>query len=306
MTDPTPMPGGPLAGRESRIDATLFPPSFLRFLATVDGLVRRARAGSDAGARAAGGAGGPFLFRGHREYRPGDDLRRLDWGVLGRLDRAVVREHEEEREDRTEVVLDGSASLGPFGGWPAAARAAAVAAAVGLAGGEARVRLAVLRGASPGFLPEADGPAGLRDLLAGLSSERPAGTLDLAAALPALAVRLSGRSRLVLVSDLLSDAPPETLFRVAGRGRSGALLHLRVPEGAAPPPGAHWLARDVETGRVREVRFTPEVAARVAARAQAHADRWAHAAREVGLAYVPFSPATEPDALLARLVRGGA
>lgn len=292
-------PAGPL------IDDTLFPPAFLRFLASVDGLVRRARAGADAGARAAGGAGGPFLFRGHREYRPGDDLRRLDWGVLGRLDRAVVREHEEERDVRTEVVLDGSASLRPFGGWPAAARAAALAAAVGLAGGDARVRLAVLRGEAPTILCEADGPAGLKELLAALSAERPAGTLDLAAALPALAVRLPSRARLVLVSDLLTAAPPEVLFRIAGRGRRGALLHLRVPEASAPSPGAHWLARDAETGVEREVRFTADVAARVAARAQAHADRWAHAAREAGLAYLPFAPTTEPDVLLGRLVRGG-
>ncbi len=298
MTAPRPAPA-------SRIDPALFPPAFLRFLATVDGLVRRARAGADAGARAAGGAGGAFLFRGHREYRPGDDLRRLDWGVLGRLDRAVVREHEAERDLRTEVVLDGSASLRPFDGWPAAARAAALCAAIGLAGGEAHVRLSVLRGVGPTFLPEAEGPAGLEGLLAALSSQRPEGTLDLAAALPAFAVRLSSRARLVLVSDLLTAAPPETLFRVAGRGRVGTLLHLRVPEATAPEPGAHWLARDVETGATREVRFTAEVAARVAARAQAHADRWAHAARQVGLAYLPFAPSTAPDVLLGHLVRGG-
>jgi hypothetical protein len=41
---------------------------------------------------------------------------------------------------------------------------------------------------------------------------------------------------------------------------------------------------------------------RIAARAQAHADLWAHHAHLVGLIYMPFRPAFEPEALLRRLV----
>ena len=77
------------------VDRDLFPPGFLRLLSIVPSVVRRLRAGAVAGTHAAPGSGGPFLFRGHREYRPGDDLRRVDWGVVARFDRVMVREFDE-------------------------------------------------------------------------------------------------------------------------------------------------------------------------------------------------------------------
>src|SRR5204862_4183670 len=210
------------------VDRDLFPPSFLRLLSAVGPLVRRTRTTSAPGAHVAMGPGGPFLFRGHREYRPGDDLRRVDWRVLARHDRVVVREFEAERDARAEVWIDGSASHGPFGGRGAFARAAALACAVGLAGG-GRVRLGVLRDGRAEPLVEADDPAGLRDVLVSLSSQTPASRALLDAALPALLARLPRRARLFLLSDLLTRAEPGILHRMAAKAVHGALLHLRVP-----------------------------------------------------------------------------
>ena len=68
-----------------------------------------------------------------------------------------------------------------------------------------------------------------------------------------------------------------------------------------PEPGTTFEADDAETGARRLVRATEELAARVAARANEHADRWSRRAAEARLAYVPFSPATEPDALLREI-----
>jgi len=281
-------------------DAALFPPSFLRLLAAVPSLVRRVKLGAAAGAHAARGTGGPILFRSHREYRPGDDLRRVDWSVLARHDRVVVREFEAERDVRTEIWVDGSASTEAFGGRAAVARATALACAVALSGG-GRLRLGVLRDGVPHERLSADDPSALRAVLGVLSAERPAGRAGLVDAFPRLAARIPSRSRWILVSDLLSRADPGALHRFVGRGLFGALVHLRVPEVTAPLPGGFFEARDAETGAVRTVRFTPEVAARVTARATEHAERWQRHARQVGLAYVPFAPTTDPEALLRRL-----
>ncbi|MBL9085610.1 MAG: DUF58 domain-containing protein [Planctomycetia bacterium] len=289
-----------MSPREPGADATLFPPGFLRLLATVPALVRRVRAGAAAGVHAARGTGGPFLFRGHRAYREGDDLRRVDWGVLARHDRVVVREHDAERDVRTEVWLDGSASLAPGGGRAAAARATALACAVGLCGG-GRVRLGVLRDGAAAPRREADDPADLAALLDAIAAETPAHRAGLADALPALAARLPARARLFLVTDLLTDADPALLARAAGRGLSGAVLHLRDPDTWAPPPEGLFEAVDAESGARRVVRWTPDRAERVARRAAAHAERWTHAARAAGLAVVPFAPSTPPEDLLARL-----
>lgn len=284
------------AGGPSATD-DLFPPEFLRLLATVPERVRRLRAGAGAGARTAAAAGGPFLLRGHREYRPGDDPRRIDPRVLARHDRLVVREFDAERDARTDVVLDASASMAPLGGRRACARAAALAFAVALVDG-GRARLVLLRGGDLVVRAEGSDAGDLRAVLAALGAEPPAGETDLARALPVLGAALPRGARLVLVSDLLSPADPSLLRLAAARARGGALVHLRVPAVYAPAPGAVFEAVDAETGARRLVRTTAESAARVAARAREHAERWARHAAEARLAYVPFAPGAEPDALL--------
>jgi uncharacterized protein (DUF58 family) len=261
---------------------------------------RRLHAGVAGGPRAVPGEGGRFLFRGHREYRPGDDLRRLDWRVEARLGRRLVREFEAERDVRTEVWLDASASMGPFGGRTQAWRVVALGAAVALADG-GRVLLGVLRDGRAHPRVEAREPGRMRDVLEWLSREETGGRAGLAEALPFVRRRLPRGSRLLLVSDLLSRADPGVLHSLAGRGVRGAILHLRVPQVTAPAPG-RFVAVDAETGERRAVVLDDAAAARVAARAGAHADRWRRHATEVGLHYLPFAPTTDAETLLRRIV----
>jgi uncharacterized protein (DUF58 family) len=292
--------GSRAVAREDLVDRDLFPPAFLRLLSVVPAAIRRLRAGSVAGTHVVPGTGGHFLFRGHREYRPGDDLRRVDWGVLARHERTVVREFDEEREVRTEVWLDGSASVGPLGGRGAIARAAAICCAVGLAEG-GRVRLSVAREGEVSTLAEVEGNASLPSCLGALSEDRPAGRARLERALATLGGRLPRHARWLFLSDLLTRADPGVLHHLAGRGIRGALLHLRTPALTAPPLGSRWEARDVETGEVRAVRWSEALAARVAARAADHAERWRHHAVQTGLAYLPFAPETPAEDVLRRV-----
>jgi uncharacterized protein (DUF58 family) len=50
-------------------------------------------------------------FAQHREYAPGDDLRHLDWKVLGRTDRTYIKQYEQETNYVAHVLLDGSESM---------------------------------------------------------------------------------------------------------------------------------------------------------------------------------------------------
>lgn len=50
-------------------------------------------------------------FAEYRAYRPGDDIRRLDWKVLARLDRYFVKEYEGETNTSVHVILDTSRSM---------------------------------------------------------------------------------------------------------------------------------------------------------------------------------------------------
>ena len=50
-------------------------------------------------------------FAEHRMYQPGDDLRYVDWKILGRNDRLYVKQFEEETNLRAMLVLDVSRSM---------------------------------------------------------------------------------------------------------------------------------------------------------------------------------------------------
>lgn len=55
--------------------------------------------------------GAGFDFDEHRLYRPGDDVRRIDWNVTARLNMPFVRETHADRELNVMIALDLSRSM---------------------------------------------------------------------------------------------------------------------------------------------------------------------------------------------------
>ena len=64
-------------------------------------------AGSHMGKR----PGSSLEFIDHREYQPGDDLRRIDWSGFARSDKLTVKLYRDEVNPHLDVVLDGSCSM---------------------------------------------------------------------------------------------------------------------------------------------------------------------------------------------------
>jgi uncharacterized protein (DUF58 family) len=97
------------------------------------------------GAARAGLSTGGLEFDHYRPYRPGDDLRALDWDVYARSDQPVVRVLRPEAGERWAILLDTSASMGvgPPGKLQRAAECALALALLGLRE-EAEVELADL------------------------------------------------------------------------------------------------------------------------------------------------------------------
>ena len=50
-------------------------------------------------------------FTEHRAYQAGDELRYLDWRILGRSDRLFVKQFEEETNLRSMILVDASRSM---------------------------------------------------------------------------------------------------------------------------------------------------------------------------------------------------
>ena len=59
--------------------------------------------------------GASVEFRQHRFYTAGDDIRRIDWRVLGRTDRPYIKEYDEETNLRAVLMFDRSGSMGYVG-----------------------------------------------------------------------------------------------------------------------------------------------------------------------------------------------
>ncbi|MCI0336251.1 MAG: DUF58 domain-containing protein [Acidobacteria bacterium] len=71
-------------------------------------------------------AGSSLEFRDHRDYQPGDDLRRIDWNAFARSGKLTVKLYREEISPHLDIVLDGSRSMALDG-------SAKMRAAIGLA-----------------------------------------------------------------------------------------------------------------------------------------------------------------------------
>lgn len=183
-------------------------------------------------------------FADYKEYSPGDPLRDLDWRVVGRSDKLVVRRHRAEDELACTIVVDASGDLGtgsagrrglpPLDGtkWGVAVVLAATFAQWAMLHNEP-VGLAILggEGAPWSWLPPSGGRAQLARIHSALAATRPGGRAELGVELARIGERVRRRSVVVLISDLMEE--PETWGRAldayGARGVDLRVLHIHDP-----------------------------------------------------------------------------
>lgn len=185
---------------------------------------RRAVEGLRSGIHRSPHRGASVIFAEHRDYRPGDDLRLLDWRAYARSDRHIIKRFEQETHLRAQLWLDCSASM-DYGldsqhKHTHAATLLAAMAFILLGQGDAVgvVRFAATMGEA---LPARARPGQLEAALALLAQEPERGEkTDLYAALSLCAERAGRRGLVVVASDLLDLRPnalePLSLLRAAG------------------------------------------------------------------------------------------
>ena len=172
-------------------------------------------------------------FKQHRQYVPGDELRRLDWKVYGKSDRFFIREYEEETNLRATLMVDASGSMAYQGDeaelskYAYAVRLAACISylllhqqdSVGLATFDRDVR---------DYLPPKGRPRYLTNILDVLTRTEPGEETDLADAFRNAAPRLKQRGLLIILSDCFGDV--EKLLRSIAllRSRHHEVLILQV------------------------------------------------------------------------------
>jgi uncharacterized protein (DUF58 family) len=249
----------PLATPEpARFDET-----FLRKLERLAIVSKRVSRGLGRGERRTRRSGAGLEFADHRAYTPGDDLRRLDWNLYGRLERPLLRLFEEDEELPLHLLVDTSASMG-FGA-PAklrlAVEVAAALAYVGLANLE-RVAVHALGETLGAGLGPQRGKAHVQPVFAFLAGLRAHGRTNLRAAIDRFVVGHGRRGIAVLLSDCFDPAgSEEALARLRASRFLPIVVQITAREEHAPSLDQDVLLVDAETGAERPLTITPAVRA---------------------------------------------
>ncbi len=173
-------------------------------------------------------------FAEYRPYRPGDDIRKIDWKVFARLDRFFVKEYEGETNTSIHLILDCSRSMA-YGskGVQKLAYGQFLAASLGYFAFKQRdgVGFASYDDAVREFVPARGSVGHLNTVLHAIERTMPGGRSDFASPLVSLAERTRRRGMVVVISDLYDDAQSvmEGLRHLAYRGNDVIVFQVLDP-----------------------------------------------------------------------------
>src|SRR5665213_2156906 len=100
-----------------RVASDICPPETLARIADLELVARIIVEGLVSGLHRSPFHGYSAEFSQYRHYRPGDDLKYVDWKLLARTDRLYTKQYRETTNMAAEIVVDTSASMAfPAGG----------------------------------------------------------------------------------------------------------------------------------------------------------------------------------------------
>jgi uncharacterized protein (DUF58 family) len=190
-------------------------------------------------------------FSQYRHYRPGDDLKYVDWKLVARTDRVYTKQFRETTNMAAAIVLDTSGSMG-FSGSAATTKfrygVIAAAALAHLISGQGDA-VGLLAGER--FLAPRAGRQHLRGLLAALSSLTTGGAANAAGNVRRASERLKRRGLLFVLSDFYDeeDRTLAELRRAARMGHEVVLFQVLSRDEIDLPYHRDLEFVDLETGR---------------------------------------------------------
>jgi len=250
--------------------------------------------------------GASIEFSEHRDYSPGDDIRRIDWKAYAKFDRHYIRQYEDETELRAYLLLDCSASMGY--GEPLSKLAYGSVLVGSLA------YLLSHQRDQPGLVAFADGvqeyvpprsrSGHLLDVLKVLERVEAAGPTRLERTIDQLIERIGRRALVVVVSDLFDVEASEMrlLRQLRARNHQVVLFHLLHDDELTLPFKDVTLFEAMEARR--EVLVDPAGLRRAYTREiQRYIEQIAVACKEGEIAHQQVATSQPLDSVLLRLLQ---
>lgn len=249
-------------------------------------------------------------FEDFRRYSPGDDLRYLDWNILGRLGEPFIKQFAREEAGRLTLLLDRTASvtLAP-GGRHTLRAVAAILAYLGLKAG---YHVEAIPVPEPGRQEEI-GPGVFRDRGAASEVFQWLHRLPFGVAGPLFeAVRgaVGGRelgAATYLISDMADPEAGDRILRfLRSRRCRPALVQVVPPLDRSVERLGHLEMVDPESGRVLRLRLTPTLRRRYLKRLARFHEKVRLRCRALGIRHVRLEAGMAPDRdMVQRLKKGG-
>lgn len=272
----------------------------LRRLRLAAGRVQR---GGARGERLSRQFGAGQEFGAHRPYTQGDDLRRVDWNVYGRLGQLFLKLFEQPGQLRVLLVADDAPTMqfGAHNKWLAARR---VLGAVGMIALESSEKVLLSRVSAPKPVTfDGTGESRLLQLLEEMPVAKSlAGS---AAGLRGLFETRGRDSVLVLVSDFQEGERLTTLLRDARRSGVRAVAISIAAREELNPDFEGFSRISAIGGMETRLRVDERVLKVYREEVRAYRDGVARAVRAAGAAYIELDSADPVEPLIVDLMRAG-
>jgi uncharacterized protein (DUF58 family) len=192
---------------------SLLEPATLQKISRMELVARQVMDGFVQGMHRSPHIGFALDFAQHRQYTPGDDIKRIDWRAFAKSERYYIKQYEVSTNLRAHLVLDASGSMAYQGQTDTMSKfrygqylAACLAYLVlhqqdssGLITFDNKVRE---------FIPPRSAPSHLMRLLHALDNTRAEKESGIAPLLHEVAERIDRRGMVIVISDLFDDAAP--------------------------------------------------------------------------------------------------
>jgi len=222
-------------GISEQVTARFLAPELLARIGSLDLIARTVVEGFISGLHHSPYLGFSTDFAEHRQYMPGDDIRHLDWKLLGRTDRLYIKKYQGDTNSQIHLLIDTSGSMGYGSGEITKLQYSQyLASALAFLGIRQHDSVGVIAFDEEvvEHVPPRSKLGQLRTMLGLIERLEPGRLTALSGQLHRTAELITRRGIVVLISDLYSDPEPllEGLEHLRYKGNEVIVFHVFDPQ----------------------------------------------------------------------------